>query len=96
MTLIGFLGMYSGALKAWGISPMMSSVLGIAYFISGIVYGDSWIKYLSLGWWGGAVVMFLLPSLHILLVFAAMMILFQIVPGIIFYIKWKNELKING
>ena len=96
MTLIGFLGMYSGALKDWGISPMMSIVLGIAYFTSGIVYANSSVKYLALGWWGGAVIMFLYPGLHILLIFAAMMVLFQIIPGIIFYIKWKNESMING
>ena len=96
MTLIGFLGMYTGALREWAISPMMSVVLGIAYFTSGIVYGNSWVKYLSLGWWAGAIIMFLFPVLHILLIFAAMMVLFQIIPGITFYIKWKNELNTNG
>jgi hypothetical protein len=96
MTLIGFLGTYSGALEEWGISPMMSIVLGVAYFVSGIIYGQPWVKYLSFGWWGGAIVMFLFPGMHILLIFAAMMILFQIIPGIIFYIKWKKELKVNG
>jgi len=90
MTLIGFLGMYTGALREWAISPMMSVVLGIAYFTSGIVYGNSWVKYLSLGWWAGAIIMFLFPGLHILLIFAAMMVLFQIIPGITFYIKMEK------
>ena len=95
ITLIGFLGTYSGALRGWGISPMMSIILGVAYFMSGLIYGHPWVKYLSFGWWGGAVVMFLFPGLHILLIFAAMMIMFQIVPGIILYIKWKKELKVD-
>ncbi|MFC2092924.1 hypothetical protein ACFLSV_03390 [Bacteroidota bacterium] len=95
MTLIGFLGTYSGALRGWGISPMMSIILGIAYFVSGIIYGHPWAKCLSFGWWGGAIVMFLFPGLHILLIFAVMMIMFLITPGILFYVKWKKELKEN-
>lgn len=96
MTLIGFLATFTGAIGGWSISPMMSVILGIAYFTSGIVYSHSWVKYLSLGWWCGAIIMFLYPGLHVLLIFAFMMILFQIIPGIIFYTKWKKELAANG
>ena len=93
MFIIGFVATYAGAIKGWAIAPTISVILGIAYFASGIIYGHPWVKYLYLGWWGGAVVMFLYPGRHTLLIFAAMMILFQIIPGILFYIKWKKELK---
>lgn len=93
MLIIGFIATFTGAIKGWGIAPTISVILGIAYFASGIIYGHPWVKYLYIGWWGGAVLMYMYPGRHTLLIFAGMMILFQIVPGILFYIKWKKELK---
>jgi hypothetical protein len=93
MTLIGFVATVTRAIAPYSISPMISVVLGIAYAVSGIVYGNRWIRNLSIGWWLGAVVMFIWPGIHTLLIFAAMMILFQIVPGALLYLKWKKELQ---
>ena len=95
MTLIGFIGTSTGAIRGYAISPMMSIVLGIAYFVSGIVYSQPWIRNLAIGWWAGAVLMMLWPGSYTLLVFAAMMALLQVLPGIILYLKWKKEYKPN-
>lgn len=92
MTLIGFIAGMTGQVSGWAIFPMIGIILGIAYFVSGIIYGYSWVNYLSIGWWGGSVFMLIYPGIHSLLVFALMMTLFQIVPGIILYLKWKKEL----
>lgn len=95
MTLIGFVGSASGAIGGYAISPLISVILGIAYFTSGIIYMQNWIKYLSIGWWAGAVIMFLWPGVNSFLIFSAMMALLQVLPGIILYSKFKKEYRTN-
>jgi hypothetical protein len=95
MTIIGFAGPGTGAISGYAVSPMISIVLGVAYFVSGIVYSQPWIRNLAIGWWAGAVLMLLWPGSYTLLVFAAMMALLQVLPGIILYHKFKKEYKPN-
>lgn len=67
------------------LTSITAIILGVAYFISGLLYGKRWVSYLSLGWWTGAVVMMLWPTVHVLVIYALMLVAFQIVPGIILY-----------
>ncbi len=90
-TILGFAGGMSGAIHGIYISPSISTVVGVAYFISGIVYSSKWMTGLSAGWWLGAVIMFVFPGLHSILIMAGMMIFFQIVPGIVLYKKYCAE-----
>ena len=92
MTLIGFVGTTSGAVHGVFISPIISVILGIAFFISGFIYGSKWISLLSIGWWAGAILMFYWPGVQVFLIMSFMMILFQIIPGIILYQKAKKEI----
>ncbi|HLT24402.1 MAG TPA: hypothetical protein VK004_04690 [Ignavibacteria bacterium] len=94
MTLIGFPGTLSNTLPGYSILPMMCLVLGIAYYVSGAVYGEKWIKLIGLGWWAAAALFMFWKNVNSLLIFAALMILFQVIPGIYFYKKWK-EYKVN-
>jgi hypothetical protein len=96
MSLIGFVAAAARAIGPWSISPMISIVLGVAYAVSGMIYGNRWIQSLAAGWWAGAVVMFIWPGSYTLLLFAAMMVLFQITPGVVLYIKWKKELQLRS
>lgn len=91
MTLLGFVATATGAIGGWSISPMISIVLWIAYTVSGIVYRQPWVRNLAIGWWLGAIIMLIWPGIHTLLIFAAMMALFQITPGIVLYSKWRKE-----
>ena len=92
MTIIGFLGPISGAIHDVFISPVISIVLGMAYFVSGFVYGAKWITLLSLGWWAGAILMFFWPGMQVFWIMIFMMISLQILPGIILYKQAKAEL----
>jgi len=92
MTIIGFIGTTSGGVKGVFVSPVISVILGIAFFVSGIVYGCKWISLISIGWWAGAILMFYWPGIQTILIMSLMMILFQIVPGIILYQQAKKEL----
>lgn len=91
MTIIGFVGSYTGLVKGMGISPLMASVLAAAFFVSGVIYNDKVFRYLSFGWWAGALVMFFWYSPHTLLLFALMIIFMQVLPGYLMYNKWKKE-----
>lgn len=90
-TIIGFVGTVSGAYHSVIISPLIAVLLGTGYLVSGLLYGKSWVSYLSIAWWGGAIIMFLMQNLETLLIMISMMILFQVIPGIILYREFKRE-----
>ncbi len=95
MTIIGFVGVFSGAINGMFVSPIISSILGIGFMISGYIYNLNWVKYLSIGWWTGSIVMFLFPGVQSILIMAFMMLVFQVIPGIILYNKFKKEIGLS-
>ena len=94
MTIFGFIGTISGAIKGVYVSPVLSLVLAIAYFVSGVIYEYKRLRNLSIGWWTGAIFLFFYPSQYTTLIMALMMIGLQIIPGIILLDKIK-KLKAN-
>jgi hypothetical protein len=91
MFIFGFVGTITHAYNPIFICPIISTMLGATYIVSGAIQQQKWMQMLSIGWWSGAVFTFLFPSVHTLLIFAVMMICFQVVPGIILYRKWKTN-----
>ena len=91
MFMYGFIGTITGAYNPVFISPIISTSLGISYFTSGAIQQIKWMQYLAIGWWTGAIVLFIFPSIHTLLIFAVMMVGLQIVPGIILNINSRKE-----
>ncbi|MBU2506885.1 MAG: hypothetical protein KJ799_09200 [Bacteroidetes bacterium] len=91
-TIFGFVGTISGAYHEVVISPAISILLGIGYLVSGLLYGKTWFALLSIGWWTGAIVMFLLLNLETLLIMVGMMVVLQTIPGIILYKEFKKEI----
>jgi hypothetical protein len=67
-----------------------SLILGIAYFLSGIANDLNWLRNIGFAWWTGAIAMYLWPTIHVLGIYAAMLILFQVVPGIILQRRYKR------
>lgn len=92
MTILGFVATSSGAISGMFVSALISVVLGITYFVSGFLYNYKWISLLAIGWWIGAIIMFYFPGMHVFLIMSLMIILLQIIPGIIFYVRSKREL----
>jgi hypothetical protein len=91
MFTFGFIGTVSHAYSGVYICPVISTVLGAAYIISGAIQQVKWLQLLSIGWWGGAVYTFLFPGVQTLFIFALMMICLQVTPGVILYRKWKRN-----
>ena len=91
MFIFGFAGTVSGAYNPVYVCSVISTVLGVTYFVSGEIQQIKWLKWLSLGWWAGAVYTFFFGSVHTLLIFAFMLIFFQVIPGIVLNRKYKKE-----
>jgi hypothetical protein len=85
--LVGFAGGFTGRGNP---NPVVAAVMGMAYYLSGLVLGQRFVKYLGFVWWSGAVLMFVWSGLHQFLVFGSMMILFQVIPGVVLYRQWKR------
>lgn len=90
----------AGPLTRQSPSPSIAAVLGIGFLVSGVLLDFGYFKVSAVFWWIGSAAMFffespagraLYPAIHVdMLLFAIMMILFQVVPGIILYRRWKN------
>jgi hypothetical protein len=95
MTIIGFLGTYSGTIKPIAINPILSIILGGTYFVTGKVVGAKWISNLSFGWWAGGLILLYVTSVYSFLIMALLMLLFQTIPGILIYRKYKREAEVK-
>src|SRR4030095_5638626 len=91
MFMLGFIGTASRAYNPVYICPLISVILGISYFTSGTIQQISWLRNIAIAWWLAAILLFIFPGAHTLLIFAGMLIVFQLTPGLIFYKKWKKE-----
>jgi hypothetical protein len=68
---------------------LASIILGIAYFLSGFVNDIKWLRNIAFAWWAGAIAMYFIYSVHVLGLYALMLILFQVVPGIVLNRKYR-------
>lgn len=94
-----------GPLLRQSPSPAIAAVLGIGYLVSGVLLDFTYFKVSAIALWAGSAAMFYLESqsgralfsgFHAdILLFAVMMVLFQVLPGIILYRRWRRELGSN-
>jgi hypothetical protein len=96
MTIIGFIGTYSGAVTPMGISPIACIIMGGAYFLTGKLCEAKWMSYLSYGWWIGGTALLFIKSVESFLIMSLLMLFFQTIPGIIIYRKYKKEIAVKS
>ena len=77
------------------IGTLAPLILGIAVFMTGIIYEMRFIIVYSLAWWVGACLMALIESKFRFLILIATIIIGWIIPGIILNKKFKNGSKNN-
>jgi len=70
---------------------LVSLILGIAVFVSGVIYEMRAIQWLSLVWWIGACLMALSQSEFRFLIMIASIVIGWIIPGIILNKQYKNR-----
>lgn len=91
MTLLGFVGPAAGAYNGVYVSPLLASILGIAFFITANIHNSKILKSIAPLWWLGAAYMLIFPGIQTIIIMAAMMLFLQVIPGIVFYRKYKAE-----
>jgi len=91
MTILGFAGTISGGIEDWAVAPVIATIMGTGFAGTAFVQELRWVMYVAVAWWLGALFMFFIKGYETLLIFGAMMILFEVLPGIIFHSQWKNK-----
>jgi hypothetical protein len=71
---------------------VIALLLGNAFYVDGVICESNLIKYCAAGWWVGGIVIFFAPGMYKGLIFAGLILFFQIIPGIILYRRWKKDL----
>jgi hypothetical protein len=91
MSVVGFGGYFSGAIRGDYISSIIAITLGAAYYISSVLYEWKALKLVGLLWWVGGFAMFYIHDATQFLFMAFLIIFGQVVPGIITYRKYKAQ-----
>jgi hypothetical protein len=89
--LFPFLKVYSFS----ALGTLVSMILGIAVFMTGIIYEMRFILWFSIAWWVGALLMALIEGESRFLIMIATILVGWIFPGIILNKRFKNGSKNN-
>ncbi len=73
--IFAFASGITGAFDPLYLVPVDSIVLGLAFYVIGIIQQLKTLKILSYIWWAGAIFFFVFPSIHCLLFLAVLLIL---------------------
>lgn len=73
-------------LPAQAVAGVVALVLGAGYCASAPLVGR-WLIILAVAWWVGGLVLLMMPQLPTLLVFAGLLLLLQVVPGIVLVVR---------
>ncbi len=77
-----------------GLFIAVSAVLGIGYYLTGVINDLGFMKVLAFGWWAGTVLSILWNYIgeehHLALLFSALVLLLEVIPGIVIYRKYKR------
>lgn len=92
MAVIAFVGITTKVIPYDAICPIIAAVLGGANYISSRIQRSGFILAVAFGWWAGATLLFFMTGINVILVFGILLSLFSVIPGIILYYRWKNEL----
>ncbi len=73
---------FFGVFKPVYIVPIDSVVLGMAFYLVGVIQQLKSLKLFAFVWWAGAVFFFFFPSMHCLLFLAIMLVFMVFLPKI--------------
>ncbi|WP_341938587.1 hypothetical protein [Marinimicrobium sp. C2-29] len=62
---------------------IVSSLLGSGIFITGVLAGIPWLRWVGVAWWLGAFSMFAWPGDHVSLLMGALLLVLYVVPGLV-------------
>ena len=89
--LLVFLFPYLNIYPFQSVPVLVSLLMGIALFITGIVFELKSIQWISLIWWVGAVLMSILRTPYTFLIMVAVIILGWVLPGFMLHKEYKKK-----
>lgn len=92
MTLLGFVGHFSGLLASPGIVAALAIVMGAGYWATGFLVGYRGVQLLAVAWWLVGITLFWWRGPHSMLFFAAMILVLQIAPGVTLQRRWRMRI----
>lgn len=82
-----FLGIYP---RYFPVLTTISIIMGVGFFISSYIVDTKILFFCAIMWWLSSFMFFFWQTNESLLIFAIMMLLFQVLPGIILKNRWKK------
>jgi hypothetical protein len=95
MLMITFLFPFLKVYPFRALGTLASLILGIAVFMTGVIYEMRFILWYSSAWWIGAILMAISESPYSFLIMIAVIIIGWVLPGFIINKKYKNGSKNN-
>ncbi len=94
LLVITILHFTTAAISLPGLFIAASAILGIGYYLTGVINDLSFMKVLAFGWWAGTVLSMLWNYIgeeyQLALLFSALVLLLEVIPGIVIYRKYKR------
>lgn len=96
MTTIGLAGLFGPVVSGEAISGLLAAILGAPVFVTAMLTGEHWLRWIAVGWWAGGTVMLYQPGLYTLLLMAGMMFLLLAVPGAVLFARARADARRPG
>ncbi len=87
IVLVTVVGYGAGNVGFYVVPELCAVVFGSSYFIHSVIDSRFLFKLCAYGWWLGSIWLLVNPNLHSLAWFAAMILLFQVLPAAWLYIN---------
>ncbi|PKL88399.1 MAG: hypothetical protein CVV23_10260 [Ignavibacteriae bacterium HGW-Ignavibacteriae-2] len=94
ITIISILYFITGGITLSTLFTSISAILGIGYFLTGHINELKFMKILAFGWWLAMITsilwLYIGEEHQLALLFAGLIFILEVIPGIIIYNKWKR------
>lgn len=92
--LITVLHFITGLISLQAMFIAISAILGIAYYLTGIINDLKFMQYLAFGWWAGTLLSLIWAYIgkeyQLALFFSVLVVVQQFIPGVIIFSKWRK------
>ncbi len=92
--IITMLHFITGLISLPAMFISVSAIMGIGYFLTGVINELKFMIYLAFVWWGGTVLALLWAYIgedyQLALFFSVLVVIQQIIPGVIIFGKWRK------
>ncbi|WP_309398076.1 hypothetical protein [Cerasicoccus maritimus] len=92
MTLFGVVAVGLGGMDPYLLPAIYAVLLGVGFFIQGMLDPKPYLKLAAIGWWLGSIWLFFQANVNALLWLSAMIIVLQVIPTTLLFWQEKRRL----